>query len=110
MKSIDTDLAELKAGRLLALKRRGFDYAAGRLLKDGHTALAALKQQVSMARDFGSYNEFDKGIEEAIAKFKEFLNNEVMPVNSAKEASKIFGDKPSPMEQLIRFVLNTKHL
>ena len=53
------------------LCRRGYDYAAGRMLKDGDCAVGILRQQVESSRDFKSYNEFDAGIEQAIRDFRD---------------------------------------
>lgn len=64
-------LAERKARKLANLNRRGYDYAAGRLLEDGDTAIAILENQVDSSRTFGDYNEFDKGIERALEDFRE---------------------------------------
>ena len=57
------------------LRRRGYDYAAGRMLQDGIEARTILKQQVQSSKDFGGYNEFDKGIEDAILDFKRLANS-----------------------------------
>lgn len=59
-----------KARQRANLRRRGFDYAAGRLLEDGPPAVELLEQQVDSSRCFGDYNEFDEGICDAIRKFE----------------------------------------
>jgi len=82
-KAIREALAARKARQLANLKRRGFDYAAGRMLEDGLEARKILKQKVAESKDFGTYNEFDKGIQEAILKFKETLNKEYGKLSSA---------------------------
>lgn len=52
------------------LKRRGFDFAAGRLLEDGFKAVPLLEQHIETAQEFGSYSQFDKGVLDAIRKFE----------------------------------------
>lgn len=64
-------LAARKARKLANLKRRGYDYAAGRLLSDGDCAVSILENQIDSSRTFGDYNEFDKGIEEALTDFRQ---------------------------------------
>lgn len=43
IEAIRKALAERKARKLANLNRRGYDYAAGRLLEDGDTAIAILE-------------------------------------------------------------------
>lgn len=40
---------------------RGFDWGAGRLLRDPIQGSRDIEQQTEAARDFGSFNTFDKG-------------------------------------------------
>lgn len=70
-KAIREALAARKARQLANLKRRGYDYAAGRLLYDGDCAVSILENQVDSSRTFGDYNEIEQGIEEALFDFKE---------------------------------------
>lgn len=63
-----------KARQRANLRRRGFDYAAGRLLQDGSSVVELLEQQVDSSRCFGDCNEFDEGICDAIRKFERSLN------------------------------------
>lgn len=51
-------------------ERRGFDFAAGRMLEDGNLAIVILEQHVQEAKDFNSYDLFDKGIQRAISTYK----------------------------------------
>lgn len=47
----------------------GYDYAAGRLLREGAAAIAILEQEVANATDFKTNDEFDVGIKDALKKF-----------------------------------------
>lgn len=49
-----------------AYQNRGYDYAAGVLLCSGAIGAEQLQQEVEAAKSFGSYNEFDRGIDKAI--------------------------------------------
>lgn len=71
IEAIRKALAECKARKLANLNRCGYDYAAGRLLEDGDTAIGILENQVDSSRTFGDYDEFDKGIERALEDFRE---------------------------------------
>lgn len=61
--------AERKAKLHAREYRRGWDFAAGRILEDGaELAIAILEQNVECSRSFGDHTPFDVGIEAAIAK------------------------------------------
>jgi hypothetical protein len=49
---------------------KGFDYAAGRMLRQSPTedVMQELQSQVDCARHFDDYNEFDSGVEHAMAR------------------------------------------
>lgn len=53
--------------------RAGFDYAAGVLLFDGIAGIHYLEQHVCMISDFSDYDDFDRGVEAAIAAYKKLL-------------------------------------
>ena len=59
----------------------GFEYANNTLLSPHNLSKDAMKELLSCveaARDFGSYNEFDAGIEAAI---KQHVDNNIMCLN-----------------------------
>lgn len=47
----------------------GYDYAAGRLLDSGGDVAEELTRQTECARHFKDYDDFDRGIDKAIADF-----------------------------------------
>lgn len=47
------------------LRQRGFEFAAGALLEQSQKA-QQLAEHISCMRDFGAYDEFDKGVQRAI--------------------------------------------
>jgi len=63
-----------EAAELKRIEEAGYAYAAGILLRRGLEGRMLLKRQVSSAKDFGHYTEFDKGIENAVFDFKKLLN------------------------------------
>lgn len=66
-------MRRIKANRLRNLESSGYEYAAGRLLHYGKAAVKDLEEDVEIARTFGDYDEFDKGIERAIEDFKIYI-------------------------------------
>lgn len=59
-----------KARRKQIRNRQGFDYAAGELLRNPTAqTLKTLEWHVQSAKDFEEYDEFDKGIEDALNQF-----------------------------------------
>lgn len=75
--------ANRKAKRAADLRRRGFDYAAGRLLEDGAAAIEILEQHATNSRDFGDYNEFDEGVTLAIDVFNHRNSVAALNLNDA---------------------------
>ncbi len=56
--------------------RQGYDYAAGELLRNPTLqTILMLAGQVASAKDFDEYDEFDKGIEDALDKFDKLQVN-----------------------------------
>lgn len=63
----------LKKRAAAARQRRydeGWDYAAGRLLREGKGCITDLEVHVEMSRMSGMYDEFDDGIMQAIGKWR----------------------------------------
>lgn len=66
-------LKERKAQQRATKYRRGWDFAAGRILEDGpQVAIAVLSANVETSRSFDSYDSFDEGVEAAIKRWNKF--------------------------------------
>ena len=73
-------LEDRKRKRQERRRQDGYDYAAGVLLRSdvvpGHgdeTAAEYLREQVDCARTFGRYDEFEEGIESAVARWEKVM-------------------------------------
>lgn len=49
-------------------ERKGFGYALTALLYDETETIETLRQKIQEAKDFGEYNDFDRGIEMALGR------------------------------------------
>ena len=54
-------------------RAKGFDHAASFMLHNPENGVAVLKQYVRQSMDFNHYDDFDAGVEQAIAKWKELF-------------------------------------
>lgn len=68
MKILDNYLSKRKLKREKELYNKGFDYAAGELLRQAPTedVIQELQSHVDCAVHFDDYDEFDHGIDDAI--------------------------------------------
>lgn len=51
----------------------GYDYAAGRLVESGGYEVEDLEAQSSCAKTFGEYDDFDRGVAQAIIDFDKLV-------------------------------------
>jgi len=49
-------------------KQKGYEYAAGFLSQEGHVEM--LELDIEQSKDFGTFDYFDEGVQEAITEYK----------------------------------------
>ena len=64
-----------KERRDLRRRQRGYEYAAGVLLKDGWVGYEYLGKHACMISDFDDYDEFDRGVEEAMFAYNKLVGS-----------------------------------
>ena len=62
-----------RARRDAARHADGFAYAAAFLLRCGPSGIVELEGDISAMKDWGDYDKFEEGVEEAIAQFKSLM-------------------------------------